>query len=200
MKKPTSRIGASIITASLTVGGHALSVSPLNSDQDGTTMSSSASRRFFMTSTASLLSTIVVAPSAPANAAWLDVFNKKENEEEFTYDVFIGLVQSKKIRSVQFSWNGRSLTCVDSSGKKRSLEGIPDDPRLLTALVNAGIDPTVDEFPYEKHMSSSGWFRDTVIHDDTLVDEEKYQYRGYKTFRENIPENRVYIPSKLISN
>lgn len=200
MKKRVSLIGASIVATTLTVGSHALSISSLHSDPNGTTMSSSSSRRFFMTSTASLLSAIVVAPSAPANAAWLDVFNKKENEEEFTYDVFMGLVQSKNIKSVQFSWNGRSLTCIDSSGKKRSLEGLPDDPRLLAALVNAGIDPTVDEFPYEKHMSSSGWFRDAVIHDDTLVDEEKYKYRGYKTFRENIPENRVYIPSKLISN
>ncbi|CAJ1937650.1 unnamed protein product [Cylindrotheca closterium] len=199
MKKPTSLIEAFTIAMSLTVGGsNALHVSPQNSAKANTMGSSS--RRFFMTSTASLLSTTLVTQSAPANAAWLDnIFNKKE-EEEFTYDAFKDLVQSKKIKSVQFSWNGSSLTCIDSSGKKRSLEGIPDDPSLLVALVNAGIDPTVDDFPYEKHMSSSGWFRDSVLRDDTLTDEEKYKYRGYKTFRENIPENRVYIPSNLISN
>mmetsp|Transcript_22648 Transcript_22648/g.55970 ORF Transcript_22648/g.55970 Transcript_22648/m.55970 type:complete len:198 (-) Transcript_22648:73-666(-) len=197
MKKPSSLIGASIIAAGLTVGSNALSVSPQNSAQSETMNSSS--RRFFVMSTTSLLSTTLVAPLAPANAAWLDIFNKKA-EEEFTYEIFRDLVQSKKIKSVQFSWNGNSLTCIDASGKKRSLEGIPDDPTLLVALVNAGIDPTVDDFPHEKHMSSSGWFRDTILHDDTLTSQEKYKYRGYKTFRENIPENRVYIPSKLISN
>lgn len=205
MKKTTSLILTWFVVSAgslaLIGGANALSVeSYKNKDCCQTERTGCSSRRFFMTSAASILSVALVAPETPpANAAFFDFFNKQE-EEEFTYDIFKNLVQSNKIKSVEFSWDGSIMTCIDMGGKKRSLEGIPDDPTLLVSLVDAGIEPVVDEFPFEKRMSSTGWFRDSVLNDDTLTDEEKYKYRGYKTYRQNIPENRVYIRSDLISN
>jgi len=118
--------------------------------------------------------------------------------EEKTYDEFTELLQSNKVQSVSFASDCYSLTCVDDKGRKLSFKNIPDDPNLLAELNQHRVEMTVDAYPFEMKMNSYDAIRFKFGKDD-LSDEEKYDYRGYKTKRKVIPE-RSYIPSNLISN
>lgn len=114
------------------------------------------------------------------------------------YEDFKKLLESDELQQVEFGIDGRSLVCLDTLGQIHYLKDMPDDPPLLKELYQRGVTVTLQEMKYEKKMNAVSWFRDLVGAADDLTDEEMYKYRGYKTYRQNIPE-RSYVPANLIT-
>lgn len=52
----------------------------------------------------------------------------------FTYAKFKSMLESNEIKSVTFSYDGKSMVCVDQKGIHLALFDIPDDPSLLRDL------------------------------------------------------------------
>ena len=127
-----------------------------------------------------------------ANAAIWNPFGKVE---PWTYADFKGMVQSGQIEQVVFGVGGTSLVCVDANGITRSLEDLPDDLTLLRELYQGNVAVTMQDLP-PRAMSASEWFKD-VMGFEELTDEEKYKYRGYKTFRMN---THGEVPSSLLTS
>ena len=69
---------------------------------------------------------------------------------------------------------------------------------LLKQLYKKKVVVTLQEMKFEKKMNTVTWFRDLAGFGDDITEEEMYTYRGYKTYRQNIPE-RAYVPSNLIT-
>ena len=124
-----------------------------------------------------------------ANAAWF-----WDAPKETTYDEFIELLKSDQLSQVVFKADGYSLICVDVAGYIRPVRALDNDPSLLMTLYKRKVDVTMEELP-PRAMNTVDWFRDLV--GDELDEDEKYKYRGYKTFRMN---TQGEIPSSLLTN
>lgn len=155
---------------------------------------STASRRAFSASLVGIASAFLVRPKHDeANAAeWWNPFG---TEEPWTYADFKGMVESGEILQVQFGVGGTSLVCVDTAGIARALADLPDDLTLLRELNNGNVDVTMQDIP-PRAMSAWEGFKDAMGIEE-LTDEEKYKYRGYKTFRMN---THGEVPSSLLTN
>lgn len=155
--------------------------------------SGSNSRREFSVSVLGAASAFLLRPTGDeANAAWWNPFEK---EEPYTYADFKTMLRSGQILQVTFGVGGTSLICVDATGVSRSLVDLPDDLTLLRELYQRNVSVTMEDIP-PRAMSASEWFKD-VMGLEELTDEEKYKYRGYKTFRMN---TKGEVPSGLLTN
>ena len=114
------------------------------------------------------------------------------------YEDFKELLVSDQLDQVEFGIDGRSLVCTDLQGGYHLLRDLPDDPPLLKELYRRGVTVSLQEMRFEKKMNAVSWFRDLVGVGDDISEEEMYEYRGYKTYRQNIPE-RAYVPANLIT-
>ena len=147
---------------------------------------------------AAVLTTVAVPPQ-PANAAnGVFTYIPRPSQSYMPYADFKTLLETDQLEKVEFGIDGRSLVCLDTSGKIHNLKDMPDDRPLLKELYEKGVTVTLQEMKYEKKMNTINWFRDLVGVGDDLTDEEMYEYRGYKTYRQNIPE-RSYVPANLIT-
>ena len=154
------------------------------------------SRRSFFSSAAVAAATIT---SCPQKAEARKLKFPWEKEIYYTpYQDFKDMLLADQIAQVEFGIDGKSLLCSDLNGVSYLLNDIPDDPPLLKELYRKGIVVTLQEMKFEKKMNTVSWFRDLVGAGDDITDEERYEYRGYKTYRQNIPE-RSYVPSNLIT-
>ena len=122
----------------------------------------------------------------------------RPSQSYMQYEDFKTLLETDQLTKVEFGIDGRSLVCLDTSGKIHNLKDMPDDRPLLKELYDKGVTVTLQEMKYEKKMNTINWFRDLVGVGDDLTDEDMYEYRGYKTYRQNIPE-RSYVPANLIT-
>jgi len=155
--------------------------------------SGTTSRRAFSASVFGTASAFLVrSKEDEAKAEWWNPFGK---EEPWTYTDFKGMIQSGQVLQVTFGVGGTSLVCVDTMGISRSLVDLPDDLTLLRELYQGNIAVTMEDIP-PRAMSASDWFKD-VMGFEELTDEEKYKYRGYKTFRMN---TQGEVPSSLLTN
>lgn len=125
-----------------------------------------------------------------ANAAWFWDPQSKET----TYAEFVELLKSDQLIQVVFKADGYSLICVDVAGSIRPVKALDNDPTLLMSLYKRKVAVTMEELP-PRAMNTVDWFRDLI--GDEIDDEEKYKYRGYKTFRMN---TQGEIPSSLLTN
>jgi len=114
------------------------------------------------------------------------------------YEVFNMLLKSNKLQSVAIQSDGVCLQCTDKTGNSWVFKNIPDDPNLLGELYRQDIEVTLDESHWEKKMSAVNWVRYRILGQELTYD-ELYEYNGYKTYRQNFPEDRAYIPSNLIA-
>jgi len=170
--------------------------------------SSHQSRRNFFhqfiasTSAAAVVLTSTAVEPEPANAAsnggGMFTYIPRPSQSYMPYEDFRTLLETDQLEKVEFGIDGRSLVCLDTSGKIHNLKDMPDDRPLLKELYEKGVTVTLQEMKYEKKMNTINWFRDLVGVGDDLTDEELYEYRGYKTYRQNIPE-RSYVPANLIT-
>jgi len=127
------------------------------------------------------------------NEAWYIWGQPKET----SYEEFMNLLTTDQLQQVVFKANGYSLLCVDTTGLVRPLvKTLEDDPTLLMELYRRKVDVTMEILP-PTAMSTVDWFREMMGDENTLTDEEKYKYRGYKTFRQN---THGEIPSSLLTN
>mmetsp|Transcript_13171 Transcript_13171/g.20081 ORF Transcript_13171/g.20081 Transcript_13171/m.20081 type:complete len:179 (-) Transcript_13171:557-1093(-) len=143
-----------------------------------TTVCDKTRRTFFLSIlTANTLSQ--PARAQPAPSATLD----------FTYAKFKRMLESNEITSVTFSYDGKSMVCVDQKEIRRALFDIPDDPSLLSDLYKRKIDVIVDEYKSKKNLDTARWIMDKVGGD---VSDAAGVYRGYKTQRQSVPG--TYLP------
>jgi len=149
-------------------------------------------RRAFSASVFGAASAFVLRPDEDEAKALWNPFGK---EEPYTYADFKNMVRSGQILQVTFGVGGTSLICVDTTGVSRSLVDLPDDLTLLRELYQGNVAVTMADIP-PRAMSASEWFKD-VMGVEELTDEEKYKYRGYKTFRMN---TKGEVPSSLLTN
>jgi len=156
------------------------------------------SRRSFFTSAIVATGTITSYPQS-TEAKYLKFPWEKEMRVYYTpYQDFKKMLFADQLEQVEFGNDGKSLACSDLNGIAYVLNDIPDDPPLLKELYRKGIVVTLQETRIEEKMDTLTWFRDLVGAGDDITDEERYEYRGYKTYRQNIPE-RSYVPSNLIT-
>mmetsp|Transcript_35302 Transcript_35302/g.40303 ORF Transcript_35302/g.40303 Transcript_35302/m.40303 type:complete len:254 (+) Transcript_35302:313-1074(+) len=140
-----------------------------------------------------------------ANAITTTNSNSNSNEawyiwgqpKETSYTEFMHLLTTDQLQQVVFKANGYSLLCVDTTGSVRPIvKTLEDDPTLLMELYQRNVDVTMERLP-PTAMSTVDWFRELMGDENTLTDEEKYKYRGYKTFRQN---THGEVPSYLLTN
>ena len=182
--------------------------SSTNTPSDSLPKSSHQSRRkffhkFLASTSATAAAAVTVSAGSfqpePANAAGSGIFTYIRPAQSYMpYEDFKTLLETDQLEKVEFGIDGRSLVCLDTSGKIHNLKDMPDDRPLLKELYEKGVTVTLQEMKYEKKMNTINWFRDLVGVGDDLTDEEMYEYRGYKTYRQNIPE-RSYVPANLIT-
>ena len=139
-----------------------------------------------------------VAASLPPSEAEAAVPWGKPRMSEITYADFKTMLESDRLSQVEFGIDGYSLACLAKDGGYFILKDMPDDPPLLRELYQKDVIVSLQEMKFEKKMNAVNWFRELVGVGDDLTDEEKYEYRGYKTNRQNIPE-RSYVPANLIT-
>ena len=159
------------------------------------------SRRSFFSSTATLVTTTAVTALAsnPQTAqARLLFWQPEEADAATTYEGFKTLLQSGNVKQVEFGVRGNSLSFLDSFDNSHTLVDIPDERDLLKELYQKGVVVSLQEQKYQKKMNAVSFLRDLVGVGDEITEEEMYEYRGYKTYRQSIPE-RSYAPSGLIS-
>lgn len=159
-----------------------------------------AGRRAFLSAAA----LTVASTSLPSRtrAAWLqaeeeDWKKRADKSDPVDYASFKELLADDRVSDVEFGSDGRSLAfrrTVD--GRTNRVVDPTDDPGLLKELYARGVDVSIREYRFKKQMNSYNWLRELV--GDELTDEEKYKYKGYKTYRQNMPE-RSYVPSNLIT-
>jgi len=154
-----------------------------------------SSRRSFFS--AATIAAVAVASSNPEKAE-AGMFPWQKEETVATYQDFKSMLASDDIAAVEFGNDGSSLSCLDKNGKGFILRDLPDDPPLLKQLYKKKVVVTLQEMKFEKKMNTVTWFRDLAGFGDDITEEEMYTYRGYKTYRQNIPE-RAYVPSNLIT-
>lgn len=126
-----------------------------------------------------------------AEAFW----NPFEKEKPYTYADFKRMLHSGEILQVTFGVGGTSLVCIDATGVSRALADLPDDKALLNELYREKVAVSMEDIPPQQ-MSAADWFKD-VMGFEELTDEEKYKYRGYKTFRQNVQGE---VPASLLTN
>mmetsp|Transcript_4863 Transcript_4863/g.12540 ORF Transcript_4863/g.12540 Transcript_4863/m.12540 type:complete len:224 (-) Transcript_4863:415-1086(-) len=153
-------------------------------------------RAFFFSAAAA--AACVAAPE-PSNAWIYQLKMPWDKVPEYTsYEAFKSMLRSDDLRSVEFGSNGATMSCIDVRGTTYILADMPDDPPLLKELYQRNVAVTLEEMKFEKRMNTVNWFRELAGFGDDITDEEMYEFRGYKTFRQNIPE-RSYVPANLIT-
>ena len=156
------------------------------------------SRRSFFSSTATLVTTTAVTANPQTAQARLLFWQPQEADAATTYEGFKTLLQSGNVKQVEFGVRGNSLSFLDSFDNSHTLVDIPDERDLLKELYQRGVVVSLQEQKYQKKMNAVSFLRDLVGVGDEITEEEMYEYRGYKTYRQSIPE-RSYAPSGLIS-
>lgn len=121
---------------------------------------------------------------------------KRDKTVYVPYDQFREWLANDQLLAVQFGKDGTSLACVDAQGRPHQLRNLPDDPRLLKDLYEHRVTVTVEQYVFPKQMNAVAWFQDLVGIEN--ADEDPTTYRGYKTYRQNIPE-RAYVPSNILT-
>ena len=121
---------------------------------------------------------------------------KRDKTVYVPYEQFREWLANDQLLAVQFGKDGTSLACVDAQGGPHQLRNLPDDPRLLKDLYEHRVTVTVEQYVFPKQMNAVAWFQDLVGIEN--ADEDPTTYRGYKTYRQNIPE-RAYVPSNILT-
>jgi len=134
--------------------------------------------------------------NAVAAAPWQRKNEADDQSAFMQYNGFKEMLGANQLSSVEFGYDGRSIKFVDANGYERKVSNPPDDPNLLKELYASDVDVSVRAFAFQKQMNSASWMKELM--GEELTAEELYKYRGYKTRRENQPENN-YVPSNLIT-
>mmetsp|Transcript_36687 Transcript_36687/g.85732 ORF Transcript_36687/g.85732 Transcript_36687/m.85732 type:complete len:225 (-) Transcript_36687:445-1119(-) len=132
----------------------------------------------------------------PAEAKWF--WEEEKKTQGVSYETFKSLLLSDQVKQVEFGYQGTSLSFVDEEDCLQIINEIPDDKGLIRALYQRNVVVKLEKTKIQRQMNSYDWFRDLSGAGDELTDEERYTYKGYKTYRKNIPD-RPYVRSDLIS-
>ena len=176
----------------------ALTAVPLCSSLQPEKVKPQLGRRALLSAAVAVATTTTTTTGDKANARLFQPQFQYLDKDLLPYPDFKNKLDNNEIKQVQFGSDGRSLIALDSKGIQYQLKDIPDDPPLLKELYQKKITVTLQAYPFQKQMNAVSWFRETLGIADDLTDEERYEYRGYKTYRQNIPE-RSYVPANLIT-
>ena len=142
---------------------------------------------------ANAITTTTTNSNSNSNEAWYIWGQPKET----SYTEFMHLLTTDQLQQVVFKADGYSLLCVDTTGSVRPIvKTLEDDPTLLMELYHRKVEVTMERLP-PTAMNTVDWFRELMGDENTLTEEEKYKYRGYKTFRQN---THGEVPSYLLTN